>query len=86
MTDKRLSGSNGVTMRMFQSSCFRTQSSRLWAVNKVEPSRRGHRSRRLPRAPEPVWLWATRELPSVLPLAARSSQRRTARGGARAEP
>ena len=35
MTDKRLSGSNGVTMRMFQSSCFRTQSSRLWAVNKA---------------------------------------------------
>ena len=38
------------------------------------------------RTREPVWLWATRELPSVLPLAARSSQRRTARGGARAEP
>ena len=35
MTDKRLSGSNGVTMRMFQSSCFRTQSSRLRAVNKA---------------------------------------------------
>ena len=35
MTDKRLSGSNGVTMRMFQSSCFNTQSSRLRAVNKA---------------------------------------------------
>ena len=85
MTDKRLSGSNGVTMRMFQSSCFKTQSSRLWVWSKVwhtfEASstvRGGSDSSRCGSG-RPVSCL-------VLPLAAGSSQRRTARGGARAEP
>lgn len=39
MTLKRLSGSSGVTMRMFQSSCFRTQSSRLGGQKVAECGR-----------------------------------------------